>query len=174
MTMESAVFIDAGYLSKLLKIKCIKIDFVRLSEKLTVGTHRIQTLYYDALPVQGTLRGNMLYSKAQRFHSKLNRLDKFEVRLGRLQPNTDGSFTQKGVDMRLGIDLVQMSMNGDIQKAILVTGDSDFEYAVVKAQDADVKVALACFPSSNINSEFKQTVNEVISIDDNLLDRCKL
>lgn len=170
---NSTVFIDAGYLSKLLKIKSMKIDFIKLSNVLTTGTQRIQTLYYDALPIQGTLKGNELYRKAQKFHSKLNTLDKFQVKLGRLQP-TNGNFIQKGVDMRLGIDLVQMSMKGDIKKAILVTGDSDFEYAVEKAQEAGAKVALAYFPISNINLEFKQAMDELIVLEDSLLLGCRL
>lgn len=43
--------------------------------------------------------------------------------------------------MRLGIDLVQMSMKKDIEKAIVITSDSDFEYAVEKAQESGVKIA---------------------------------
>lgn len=172
--MNSAVFIDAGYLSKVLKIKDIRIDYLKLSRELTTGTTRVQTLYYDALPIMGDDRGNRLYRNAQRFHHRLNSLDKFQVKLGRLHRYSDGTFTQKGVDMRLGIDLVQMSMSGNIHKGIIVTGDSDFEYAVEKAQEAGARIALACFPSSNVNLHFKQTVNEVISIDDNMLDRCIL
>ena len=62
--------------------------------------------------------------------------------------------------MRLGVDLVQMSMNKKINKAILIASDSDFEYAVEKAQEVGVTVTLAYFANSKINSKFLKTVDE--------------
>ena len=171
--LRSAVFIDAGYLIKLCHIKNKKINFLKLSNELTFNTNRIKTLFYDTLPIPSSQKGTELLSKTQRFHSSIKKLDKFEIKLGRLQQIND-KFVQKGVDMRLGIDLVQMSMNKDIEKAIIITADSDFEYAVEKAQESGAKVSLAYFPSSQINSRFLQTVDERIILDDALLDRCKL
>ena len=171
--LRSAVFIDAGYLIKLCHIKNIKINFLKLSNELTYNTNRIKTLFYDTHPIPSSQKGIELLSKTQRFHSSIRKLDKFEIRLGRLQ-QIQGEFVQKGVDMRLGIDLVQMSMNKDIEKAIIITADSDFEYAVEKAQEVGAKVSLAYFPSSQINSRFLQTVDERILLEDALLDKCKL
>jgi len=76
--------------------------------------------------------------------------------------------------MRLGIDLVQMSMKKQIDKAIIITADSDFEYAVEKAQEDGVKISLAYFPNSKINSKFLKSVNDRIPLTDDLLDKCKL
>ena len=171
--MKTAIFIDAGYLIKLLKIKGRKIDFLKLSNELTSGTERVMTFFYDTLPLQGTPKGNMLYARDQRFHHALNSLDKFQVKLGR-QQRINGKYVQKGVDMRLGIDLVQMSMKKDIDKAIIISADSDFEYAVEKAQQAGAQVALAYFNISKINSQFLQRVDEKILLTDEMLDRCKL
>ena len=36
--------------------------------------------------------------------------------------------------MRLGVELVQLSMNKKMDKTILIASDSNFEYAVQKAQ----------------------------------------
>lgn len=171
--MKAAVFIDAGYLIKLLSKKKKRIDFLKLSNELTKGTNRIKTIFYDTLPIQGTPEGNALYSKTQKFHSKIRSLTNFEVKLGRLQKR-NGAFVQKGVDMRLGIDLVQMSMKKEIDKAILITADSDFEYAVEKAQEAGIKVSLAYFPNSKINFMFLRSVDENIPLTDDLLKKCKL
>ena len=171
--MKAAVFIDAGYLIKLLSIKKKRIDFLKLSNELTTGTNRIKTIFYDTLPIQGTPEGNALYSKTQKFHSKISSLPNFEVKLGRLQ-NRDGIFVQKGVDMRLGVDVVQMSMKKEIDIAILITADSDFEYAVEKAKGAGVKVFLAYFPISKINSTFLKSVDNQIPLTDDLLNKCKL
>ncbi len=171
--MNSAIFIDAGYLIKLLKIKNKRIDFLKLSDELAAGTNRIKTLFYNTLPIQGTQQGDILYSKTQRFHSKLNSLKNFEVKLGRLQKK-DGTFVQKGVDMRLGIDLVQMSMRKQIDMAIVITADSDFEYALEKAREAGVKISLAYFPGSKMNSKFLQSADNLILLDDALLEKCKM
>lgn len=92
--MKKAIFIDAGYLIKLLKIKGKRIDFLKLSNNLTGGTQRVKTIFYDTLPLQGTPKGDRLYSKTQRFHSKLRSLDRFEVKLGR-QQRIDEKFIQK-------------------------------------------------------------------------------
>jgi uncharacterized LabA/DUF88 family protein len=171
--MNSAVFIDAGYFLKLSKLKNRRIDFLKLSNELTTGTNRIKTIFYDSLPLQGTLQGDSLYSVRQRFHSKLRSLKDFEVKLGKLQ-QINGKFVQKGVDMRLGIDLVQISMKKQIDKAIIITADSDFEYAIEKAQEVSVKVSLAYFPISKINPFFLRSVDDRIPLTDNLLDKCKL
>lgn len=171
--MNSAIFIDAGYFLKLLKLRNKKVNFIKLSDELATGTKRVKTLFYDSLPIQGTILGDSLYTKACRFHNVLRHLKDFEVKLGKLH-QINGKFIQKGVDMRLGIDLVQMSMKKQIDKAILITADSDFEYAVEKAQEAGVKVSLAYFPTSLISSTFLKSVDERISLTDNLLDKCKL
>ena len=36
--------------------------------------------------------------------------------------------------MKLGVDLVQMSMRHEMNQAILIAGDNDFMYAVKKTQ----------------------------------------
>lgn len=171
--MKSAVFIDAGYLIQLLHIKHKRIDFLKLSNELTVGTQRVKTLFYDTLPLQTSPKGVEMHTKTQRFHNSLRKLDKFEVRLGRQQA-ISGTFVQKGVDMRMGVDLVQMSMKKEIDKAILITADSDFEYAVEKAQEAGISVSLAYFTNSKVNFHFLNSVNEKIPLTDSLLDKCKL
>ena len=172
--MNSAVFIDAGYLLKLLHDdNKRKINFLKLSDMLTAGTNRIKTLYYDALPIPNNQQTRLMYSKTQSFHSKLRSLKDFEVKLGRLK-QINGRFVQKGVDMRLGIDLVQMSMKKQIERAIIITADSDFEYAIEKAQEAGAKVSLAYFPQSKINSTFLRSANDLIPLTTDLLEKCKL
>lgn len=170
---RSAVFIDAGYLIKMCHIKQKKLNFLKLSDELTIGTERVKTIFYDTLPIPNSPKGIRLLAKTQKFHSRIRKLDKFEIRLGR-QQKIKGEFIQKGVDMRLGVDLVQMSMNKNIEKAVIITADSDFEYAIEKAQEAGTVVSLAYFPGSKINLQLLQKVSERVLLDDALLERCKL
>ena len=166
---KTTIFVDAGYLIAVTRRKNKRVDLVKLSKVLAKDSWE-KTIFYSALPKFGTTE----YSNAQRFHSKIARLDKFEVRFGRLQYDKRGKATQKGVDMKLGIDLVQMSMKKDFDVAILITGDSDFLYAVQKAREANVKIKLAHFPGSSINREFQQSFDEYELLHDALLDACKL
>jgi len=166
---KTTIFIDAGYLIAVTLKKNKRIDLVKLSKTLAKDSWE-KTIFYDALPRFGTPR----YAKAQKFHSKLCKLDKFEVRLGRLQYNEHDKPTQKGVDMKLGIDLVQMSMNHDFDTAIIITGDSDFLYAVQKAKEVNVNVRLAHFPGSSINQEFLQSFDGYDLLHDEFIDMCKL
>lgn len=48
--------------------------------------------------------------------------DSIEIRAGDLKPQ----ITQKGVDMRIGMDIAALTLKKQVQLIVLVTGDSDF------------------------------------------------
>ena len=74
----------------------------------------------------------------------------------------------------MAVDLIQMSMNKEIDKAIIITADSDFKYAVQQAKKEDVIVSLSCFPVSKINGPFRKSFTNQIPIDDAIINKCKL
>jgi uncharacterized LabA/DUF88 family protein len=49
---------------------------------------------------------------------------------------------QKGVDLLLAFDLINLSENGAISDAVLMTGDMDFQKAVEAAQNNGVRLHL--------------------------------
>ena len=73
---QCAVFIDGGYLSKVVENHFSKayLDYQRLSDFLTDGLLRLRTYYYDCLPYQGnppTSAERAKYAaKSKFFHSK--------------------------------------------------------------------------------------------------------
>jgi len=166
---NTTIFIDAGYLTAVSNKKGIKINYVKLSKELSIGVWK-KTIVYNALPRLDDKR----YPKTQKFHSALRKLDKIEVKLGRLQYSKNDIPRQKGVDMKIGIDLVQMSMNKEFTNAVLISADSDFLYAVQKAQEVGIHVTLAHFPGSSINAEFLKSFDGYILLHDEFLDKCKL
>jgi uncharacterized LabA/DUF88 family protein len=177
---RAGVFIDAGYFSKLLKDHGRpRIDFQAFSEILCekVKAERFRTYYYDCMPFQSnppTMEERERYASMDKFIHNLKRLDRFEVRLGRLQ-YIDGSFKQKGVDVLLSIDVTKLSWRENIQKAILITGDSDFVPAVKEAKEAGVIVSV-CYGSTNstfIHDELFNLCDNRILLDKKLLDACK-
>ncbi|MCY4490955.1 MAG: NYN domain-containing protein, partial [Thaumarchaeota archaeon] len=119
-----AIFIDGGYLEEvLIKKGKPKIDFKKLSEKISDNMTLLKTYYYTAMPHQSnppTDDEKVRYRKKQSFIKQLKKIPRFEVKLGRLQKTHDGikaQYKQKGVDMMLGVDLLKMSCKKQIQSA---------------------------------------------------------
>ncbi|MEU1813238.1 NYN domain-containing protein [Micromonospora aurantiaca (nom. illeg.)] len=73
----------------------------------------------------------------------IGELPKVKLRLGRF--GMDGQ--QKGVDLRIGLDLVTHARNGAADVFILVSGDDDLTEAVEEAQVHGVQVILLAVPN---------------------------
>ncbi|MHB8462720.1 MAG: PIN domain-containing protein, partial [Vulcanimicrobiaceae bacterium] len=125
MTNQAAIFIDGGYLSKVLQneFEGQRIDFQKLALKMAGNDELFRAYYYNCLPYQSsdpTPAESERYGRARRFMDALNRLPRFEVRLGRLayrgvdQITGDPIFQQKRVDIMLGVDLVLLAAKGRI------------------------------------------------------------
>src|SRR2546427_9126898 len=89
---------------------------------------------------------------------------RLEVRLGRLQFIND-EFRQKGVDVLLSMDLVELAATGQISKAVIVTGDSDFAPAAKRARDKGVLVVLFYSPSTYVHDELFQSCDDRLTLD---------
>ena len=152
MQDKVAIFIDGGYLTKVLKesFNSCDIDFSQLSSYLAENDHILRTYYYNCMPYKSNTPSSgdsARYENMQRFINALERLDHYEVRLGKLEyrgRNKEGRpiFTQKRVDILLGCDLVLLSAKGKIGKAIIITGDSDFIPAIEIAKNEGVEIEL--------------------------------
>lgn len=159
------------------KKKHIKIDFAKLVSELTNSTNLITAYYYNCMPIVSnppTPHEQAMYANVQRFHSMLEKHANLKVKLGRLQKVWDPDcqkyqYNQKGVDMQIGVDIVQLSMQKKVDKIILIASDSDFVYAVEKAKEVGVTTALAYFPRFAINNSVLNAVDEVIKIEGKLL-----
>jgi len=136
----------------------------------------LRFLYYDCapyvgtaqLPVSGTVKQ---YNGSDAWLKTLGARDLFAIRLGILKfrgfkpkklfpagsPVTDADFKadfeQKGVDMRIGLDIATFSANGAVDLLILVSGDTDCIPAMKHARIAGLQVALVSFPNRSASSE---------------------
>ncbi len=106
-----------------------------------------------------------------KFIYNLERLNRFVIRLGRLQ-YIEGEYRQKMIDVLLSVDLVRLSWRRDIQKAILITGDSDFVPAINEAKDAGVIVGVfyGNHEAIRIHDELYKLADERYEIDSELLN----
>jgi uncharacterized LabA/DUF88 family protein len=73
----------------------------------------------------------------------------------------------------MAVNLVRMSSNRQIEKAILVTGDSDLVPAIEAARDEGFVVVLFYSPNSR-HDELLQACDERYEITRNLIEKTKL
>jgi uncharacterized LabA/DUF88 family protein len=141
------------------------IDYGKLAKEVAQGKEILRTYYYHCLPYQSnppTEEEKQRFSKAQAFHSALERLPRFEVRCGTLVKR-DGDFEQKGIDTLLSIDLVKAATSGKITDAFLIAGDGDFTPAVKAAKESSVNVMLY-YSKSSCHRSLWQACDERIII----------
>ena len=123
--------------------------------------HRLHRVYYyDAPPLKPPAPGE------QTIHMQLSRLPFVSLRLGELRPRAgrrevrgpipepvNGEITlkarqlapalhQKGVDMRLGLDIAALTLKKQADIIVLVTGDADFVPAMKFARREGAQVFL--------------------------------
>lgn len=90
-------------------------------------------------------RGEVLETQSgyQLKQEKLKRLLVGAISIGEL---TEADFTlditQKGVDMRLGLDIATLAANGHVNQIIMIAGDSDFVPAAKHARRAGIDFVL--------------------------------
>lgn len=179
-----AIYIDGGYLDKILQLEFnkAKINYEALSEWIAGDIDILRTYYYNCLPYQynpPTPDQSRQFANAQSFHAKLNSFNRYEVREGKLEfrgvDRDTGKpiYQQKRVDIMLGVDMAMAAAKGKITHAAILTGDSDFLPAIeaVKREGVIVKLYHSAYfnPSKNIDlrphKDLWRKVDERIIID---------
>lgn len=146
--MRFSIHIDAGYLYGALATResgssnrdAIDVDEAALLGDLVElavqdsGASLLRVLWYDA-------GRNGLPDAAQR---RIGMLPGVKLRMGRINPFGE----QKGVDLRLGLDLMSMSITRAVGVAYVISGDDDLTEAVTDAQDQGLQVKLITVPTA--------------------------
>ena len=171
-----AIFIDGGYIDKVLEHACgnVRIDYRLLADTICKTIHPdadiFRVYYYHCQPWQSsspTPDESARFAAKQNFFDAINRLPRFAVKLGRLArrgPDNQGkySYEQKMVDVLLSIDLTHFSAKGQITHAAIVGGDSDFVPAIQVAQNEGISIWL--FHGQRPHRELWDTADERIQI----------
>jgi len=129
----------------------------------------LRVLYYDCAPYRGEAKlpvsgEKKKFSGSDTWLKKLAEKELFAVRLGDLKfrgfkpkripvaPTTltdndfRPDFEQKGVDMRIGLDIATFSSNRTVDRIVLMSGDMDCIPAMKHCRKAGLQVVLATFP----------------------------
>lgn len=171
MTERVAVFIDGANLLHGLSedFNRIDIDFENLVNKLIGARSLTRVYYYSALPDQE--RDPERYTRQQKFLNAVKRKPYFSVVLGRLETRPGGLYVEKGVDIALAVDLLDLAYHNTYDTAILITGDGDFSRAVEIVQRMGKHIENACPPSVR-SYHLQNTCDKTIVLNSTYLTDC--
>ena len=168
-----AVMLDGGHLRVYAKkaLKLFNPDYIeKIGLECGLNTEEIfRILYYDCAPYQGTVSlpvsgSRKTFSGDDTWMHELARKNLFAVRRGVLKfrgyvpkriplaPNTlqdsdfEPQFEQKGVDMRIGLDMAIISTHRAVEMIALATNDTDCIPAMKHARRSGMQVALIVVP----------------------------
>lgn len=136
--------------------------FKALVDFLLQGRSLISCFYYNA-PLDRS-KNDKVYWKQQKFFDNLRALPGFNVVLCRMRKNENGTYTVKGDDINLAIDMVSLAYENAYDTAVLVSGDGDFVPAIKKTQKLGKKVENAYFCRS-YSSYLRKTCDKSTMLD---------
>jgi uncharacterized LabA/DUF88 family protein len=177
--MKAAIFIDGGHVRVLARDAGYAYvpDFIEKFAHACVKEDEtlLRILYYDCAPYVGKQKkpvsGEIKEFKGpDEWLRVLAQKELFAVRLGVLKfrgykpksiPISDEltdddfkpDFEQKGVDMRIGLDIATYCANKVIDRIILASGDSDCIPAMKHARKAGLQIVLLTFPDHRVAPE---------------------
>jgi len=176
-------FVDGGYLRNNFERKCnstsinfevLKNQFVSNFNANCQGKYEgdiFRVYYYDA----AVRPSDEKFKEQEEFFSKIRIINGFDIRLGRLTSTGNqgkGPLKQKGVDVRLAVDMISKAYQNDYDFAILLAGDDDFLDVVEEVKDAGKRVYGMYF-RDHISKDLQNSFDARIEID-NFVNSLKL
>jgi uncharacterized LabA/DUF88 family protein len=169
-----AIFIDGSNFYFILKEvrQSPNIDFEHLVRKITGPQRQLVRVYYYNAPVNREEVPDQ-YARQQRFFAGIRSLDYFEVKLGRLVRRPDAGMVEKGVDVKLAVDMVGFAVKDTYDTAVLISADGDFADAVQYVKDMGKHVEVAYPPTGKLQ-HLREICDRFIALDDTyLLERAR-
>ncbi|WP_018773317.1 NYN domain-containing protein [Arthrobacter sp. 131MFCol6.1] len=176
---QQAIFIDAGFLlavggmqtagtslrsASIVNFEPLIEGILKCTEDFS-GLPTLRTYWYDA-------SRDALFTDQ---HKRIGMISGVKVRLGRM--SVDG--VQKGVDLKLGLDLVGVARNKAASTVFLLSGDDDLAEAVEAAQDFGVKVVLVGLENTShrlgvtsVAEHLALRVDSIITLPVELVEKC--
>lgn len=165
MDQRVAIFIDGSNLYHALRSNFSRfdLDFAEFVKKLTGSRRLFRAYYYNVL--QDAAQRADAAREQQEFLSALRDTPYLEVRLGSLKLS-QGIPVEKGVDVMLVTDLLEFAWKDLYDVAVLVSGDSDFAYALQAVKNMGKYVEVACF-ESNVSKDILSVADSKQVLDQN-------
>ena len=174
------VLIDGGYTRVLVQRERLRYNpgYIEKIAKACVAEDEIalRYLYYDCAPYRGTVKlpvsgEDHVFDKPDAWLHALAKKDLFAIRRGVLKfrgwnpkkipvppkaltdKDFSPNFEQKGVDMRIGLDVATYSTSQLVDRLILVSGDTDCIPAMKLARINGVQIVLVTFPKRSASGD---------------------
>ena len=192
MSKKIIVLIDGGFLRVKAKHAGKKYDpvFIEKFAHLCKSPDEeiLRILYYDCAPYSGTVKlpvsgTQYTFPGSDKWMDELACKNLFAVRRGVLKfrgfkpkqtpvnvasaltdADFEADFEQKGVDMRIGLDIATYSANRAADRIVLVTNDTDCVPAMKYGRKAGLQVVLIelsnnkCAPELVMHADFKRPI----------------
>ncbi|MBA5247938.1 MAG: NYN domain-containing protein [Gammaproteobacteria bacterium] len=181
------LLIDAGYLQNILRddqIICDADAIVNIAHACVIANEELhKIMYYDCNafdPIDRKTGKPHTYltnkdaeynwiKKENTLIAVLEQKDLFAIRLGVLKFdgwNAKGkpTFRQKGVDMRIGLDMAHLAHQNVVDRIILITGDTDFIPAMKYVRKSGIQIVLTELSKKRLSPELTTHADFVRSI----------
>jgi len=170
MGQRVVVFIDGSNFYHGLKASLghPSINFQKFSQFLVGDRELIRTYYYNV--VVDRTSGPERYKKQQRFFNALQQLPQFHLTFGRLVQRGE-TWTEKGVDVQIAVDMLAMAFHNAYDVAILVSGDGDFAAAVEEVKRLGKIVEYAYFDTGR-SRHLQQACDKFHLLNSKTLKKC--
>ena len=177
MRSRCAVYVDAGYL---LASAATRVT----GTSLRSGVHVLYDHLVDALIEQAEEQSQLPLLRVNWYDSgsraagcpdpiqeQIGMLPRVKLRLGRLSYTGE----QKGVDLRIGLDLVMHARNQAVDVMYLVSGDDDLTEAVEEVQGHGIPVILLVAPDKDgkahaVSKHLRREADDVVMISPDTID----
>lgn len=173
----SALYIDAGYLLAAAATRVsgsslragVVVDHQRLIEKLVAQVEEQSRL--PLLRVNWYDSGGRPGGNPDEQQERIGMLPRVKLRLGRLSYGGE----QKGVDLRIGLDLATHSRNRIVDIVYLLSGDDDLTEAVEEAQHLGAQVIVLAVPDkedkpNGVSKHLWREADDVALVDPKIID----
>lgn len=174
-----AVFVDGSNFYNGLRdnIGRMDVDFHRFGRKMAelVEGELLRIYYYNAKVDPEYDPDN--YEKQQRFITHLAHTPHLTLRLGKLvyyqvrgeDANRKHYAVEKGLDVKLAIDLVRLAVNRACEVAVIVSGDKDLAEVVEYGKEMGLEVISAFFPRG-LSEALATKADRVLYFNEEMLD----
>ena len=179
------VFIDGSYLRKGLKeilghdnidygslLNFLKRSSVPRTISARVELDVIRAHYYDAVVVDQAKHPEV-YEEECKYFEKVQRCEYYEVKLGR-HIITEKRDEQKGVDVKIAIDMITKAYQNHYEIATLLAGDDDFVDVVKTVKDIAGKRVIGAAFERSVSAGLKKAFDAYINLDESKLVKFEL
>jgi len=177
-----AILIDGNnfYKGCQLNFNRTDVDFRKLGLKLceAVSGELLRIYYYNA-HVSKTI-DPLGFQRQQKFFDNLRATPNITLKLGHLvyhrlrnEQGFSSQFfpTEKGIDVQIAVDMIRLGLLKACEGIILVSGDSDYIYAVRFAKDLGSNVYIASFQMGG-SVELRNEGDGHINLDQSFIQDC--